>query len=203
LALQFAAGGEARYVQGHNISLQFFETLGIHPALGRTLMPSDDQRGCAGAAVLSYRLWRREYGGRPDILGKAISVNGHPIEVVGVAEPGFTGFDVGSSVGVMVPMCAEKVLRLHPENILDTNSLPTSTGIYGWLKVIGRLKPGVSPRQATARLKTLAPEIFKVTLPWHWSLDDQDFISSATSICSPPQTVNRICARTLVRRWAY
>src|SRR5437773_2477988 len=98
---------------------------------------------------------------------------------------------------------AEKLLRLHPENILDTNSLPTSTGIYGWLKVIGRLKPGVSPRQATARLKTLAPEIFKVTLPWHWSLDDQDFISSATSICSPPQTVNRICARTLVRRWAY
>ena len=42
----------------------------LHPALGRTLMPSDDQRGCAGAAVLSYRLWRREYGGRPDILGK-------------------------------------------------------------------------------------------------------------------------------------
>src|SRR5438034_965246 len=45
----------SRYVQGHNISLQFFETLGIHPALGRTLMPSDDQRGCAGAAVLRDR----------------------------------------------------------------------------------------------------------------------------------------------------
>ncbi len=180
-----APGGEVRYVQGHYVSGQFFETLGIRPSLGRMLTPSDDQRGCAGAAVLSYRLWRTEYGGRPDILGKAISLNGHPIEVVGVAEPGFTGFDVGSSVGVMVPVCAEKVIRLHPENILDTNSLPAATGIYGWLKVIGRLKPGLSARQATARLKTLAPEIFEATLPRHWSPENQELYLKRTFDTQP------------------
>ncbi len=141
-----APGGEARYVQGHYVSGQFFETLGIRPWLGRMLTPSDDHRGCVGVAVLSYRLWRDEYGGRHDIVGQVISLNGHPFDVVGVSERGFTGFDVGSSVGVMVPVCAEQIIRLHPQNILDTNSLPTARGVYGWLKVIGRLKPGLSAR---------------------------------------------------------
>ncbi len=90
--------------------------------------------------------WRDESGGRHDIVGQVISLNGHPFDVVGVSERGFTGFDVGSSVGVMVPVCAEQIIRLHPQNILDTNSLPTARGVYGWLKVIGRLKPGLSAR---------------------------------------------------------
>jgi predicted permease len=158
------------------VSLEHFG----RPALGRILTPSDDQRGCAGVAVLSYSLWRNEYGGRPDILGKTISLNGHPFDVVGISERGFSGFDVGSSVGVMVPVCAEQILRLHPEHILDTNSFPTASGIYGWLKVIGRLKPGISARQATARLKTLAPEIFQATLPRHWPAERQDLYLKRT-----------------------
>src|SRR5579862_459728 len=169
-----APGGEARYVNGHFSSGQYFETLGVRALLGRTLKPADDKRGCAGAAVLSYGFWRREYGGRADVIGKAISLNRHPIEIVGVTEPRFTGVDVGQTVDVLVPLCAEKIL--HGESTsLDINAVPGSDRyLYAWLRVIGRPKQGVSPDQARARLKTLAPEIYKATVPRKWRMEDQD-----------------------------
>jgi hypothetical protein len=74
-------------VHGGYVSGQYFETLGVQAVLGRTLTPDDDRRGCAGRAVLSDGFWRREYGGRADILGKTISIDRHPVEIVGVSEP--------------------------------------------------------------------------------------------------------------------
>src|SRR5580704_8829737 len=103
-------GGAERPVNGTYVSGQYFETLGIHAALGRLLRPSDDMRGCAGSAVLSYRFWQAEYGGRADVMGKAISIDRHPIEIVGVAERGFDGVEVGGSADVMVPLCAAAVI---------------------------------------------------------------------------------------------
>ena len=177
--LNLAAGGEARSVNGHFVSGQYFDTLGVHAALGRTLTPADDKRGCPGAAVLSYGFWQREYGGRGDIVGKTISLDSHPIEIVGVAEPGFTGVEVGSTAEVMVPICAQKVI--HGEtNGLDTNAVPGARYLYAWLQVVGRPKPGVSASQATARLKTLAPEIYRATLPRSWPPEDQDLYLKRT-----------------------
>jgi len=76
---------------------QYFDTLRLRAALGRTLTPVDDKRGCAGVAILSYRFWQREFAGRGDVVGKTVSLNGHPFEVVGVTEPQFSGIDVGPS----------------------------------------------------------------------------------------------------------
>jgi putative ABC transport system permease protein len=169
-----AAGGEARYVNGHYSSGQYFDTLGVRAALGRTLTPADDKRGCAGAAVLGHGFWQREYGGRADVLGRTISLNSHPIEIVGVADPRFTGIDVGSTVDVLVPLCAEKIL--HGESTsLDFNAAPGSDRyLYSWLRLIGRPKAGVAPDQARARLKTLAPQIYEATVPRNWRIEDQD-----------------------------
>src|SRR5579862_696656 len=150
-----AAGGQARYVDGQFAAGQYFDTLGVRTVLGRTLTPADDQRGCAGVAVLNYGFWQREYGGRADVLGKAISLNRHPIEIVGVTEPRFTGVDVGSTVDVLVPLCAEKILHGESSS-LDFNAAPGSDRyLYSWLRLIGRPKPSVSFDQARARLKTL------------------------------------------------
>lgn len=92
---------------------------------------------------------------------------------MGVAEPGFTGIEVGSSVDVLAPLCAEKII--HGEtSLLDQRSF------LGWLRVIGRPKPGISPSQATARLKTLAPEIFRATLPRNWQVEYQDLYLKRT-----------------------
>jgi putative ABC transport system permease protein len=152
-----AKGGEVRNVEGSRVSGQYFETLGIHAVLGRTLTAGDDKRGCAGIAVLSHDFWQRAYAGRTDVVGQTISLNGHPFEIVGVTEPGFSGIEVGSAVDVTAPICTDAIV--DP----TTNSLD-KRGDW-WLRIIGRPKPGISAAQVTARLNTLAPEIFKATLP--------------------------------------
>ena len=153
-----ATGGQARSVDGVYVSGQYFDTLGVHAILGRTLMPADDTRGCAGNAVLTYGFWQSEYGGRADILSKTISIDRHPIQIVGVTEPGFGGTEVGGSADVMVPLCAITHIGSGYPRMLDTNFYPV-----GWLQVVGRLKHGLPRGQATARLKTLAPQIYKAT----------------------------------------
>ena len=160
-----SSGGEARYAMSKYVSGQFFETLGLHPVLGRTLTPADDRRGCPGTAVLSYGFWQKEYAGRADVVGKNISLDNHPFEILGALEPGFTGIDVGSSIDVYVPLCVEKIIS-GETSMLDHRSA-------WWLQVLGRPKPGVSASQATARLKTLAPEIFAETVPPTWKPNTQ------------------------------
>jgi hypothetical protein len=154
-----APGGEARMVNGHYVSGEYFKTLGVPAALGRTLGPADDTRGCSGRAVLSYALWQREYGGRADVLGKTISIDRHSMEIVGVTPEGFQGTEVGTTADVMVPLCAATAIRGGDDSLLAVNSLPV-----GWLQVMGRRKPGISAKQATERLKVLAPEIYRSTL---------------------------------------
>ena len=172
-AFNLAAGGEARMANGQFVSGQYFDTLGARAILGRTLTPDDDQRGCPGVAVLSYGFWQKEYGGRAGILRKTISLDSHAIEIVGVIEPRFTGIDVGATVDVLVPLCAERILHGETSG-LDTNSPAGTNYLYSWLRIIGRPKAGVSASQARARLKTLAPEIYRATLPKHWRAEDQD-----------------------------
>jgi putative ABC transport system permease protein len=183
-AFNLAAGGEARSVNGVYVSGQYFETLGVHAVLGRTLAPADDTRGCAGRAVLSYGFWQSEFGGRADVLGKTISIDRHPIEIVGVTEPGFNGTEVGASADVMAPLCAVTLIGSGYPGMLDTNYYPV-----GWLQVIGRLKRGVPASQATARLKTLAPQIYKATF-------DQQGLSREDGRQLGPEDRNRYLKRT-------
>jgi putative ABC transport system permease protein len=163
--LNLASRGEVRYVQGAFVGGQFFDTLGVHAILGRTLTPSDDKRGCAGNAVLSYDFWQRAYGGRADVLDKTISLDAHSFPIVGVTQPGFFGVDVGTIADVMIPLCTESIIRAE-NSWLDERSAR-------WLNIIGRPKPGISPSQAAARLKTLAPDIYKATLPSNMRADRQ------------------------------
>lgn len=166
-AFNLAAGGEVRNVNGEYVSGQFFETLGVAAVLGRTFTLEDDRRGCSGAAVLSHGFWQREYGGRADILSKTISLNTHPFEIVGVAARGFTGTEVGASLDVMVPLCAEKILH-GDSTLLDAD--PSGR----WLRIIGRPKPGMSASQASERLRALAPEVFRTTILPKWSAEERD-----------------------------
>jgi putative ABC transport system permease protein len=166
-AFNLASGGEARNVNGAYVSGQFFDTLGVPAVLGRTFTPVDDRRGCAGTAVLAYSFWQREYGGRADILGKTISVDNHPFEIVGVTARGFTGTEVGASLDVMVPLCAEKILH-GDTTLLDAD--PAAR----WLRIIGRQKPGASASQASTRLRALAPEVFRATVLPRWPAQDRE-----------------------------
>jgi putative ABC transport system permease protein len=152
-----ATGGESRPAQGLWVSGDFFGMLGVRPAAGRVLTGADDRRGCPARAVLSYPFWQREYGGDGSIVGRTITLQAQPVEVVGVAQAGFFGLEVGRSFDVALPICAQPGLDAGG-NILDS-------GTTWWLTVMGRLKPGWSLEQATAQLHTISPDLFRDTLP--------------------------------------
>ena len=152
-----SAGGESRPVDGLWVSGEFFNTLEVRPMLGRVLTAADDRRGCAApAAVISYGFWQREYGGSASALGRPITLDGHPFEIVGITSPGFFGVEVGRHFDVAVPLCAEP-LSHGLRSDLDRND--------SWfLAAIGRLKPGWTVEKAAAHLRAISPPIFKETL---------------------------------------
>src|ERR1700733_6811720 len=153
-----AAGGEVRYVEGLYASGDFFRTLGVAPALGRLYSTEDDRPGCgAPGAVLGYSYWQREYGGQASAIGRKILLDHSPFEIIGVAQAGFFGVEVGRSFDVAIPVCAE--LLINGENS------HTPKRHHWWLAVIGRLKPGWTLTQARAHVQAISPGLFEATLP--------------------------------------
>ncbi|HEU5452201.1 MAG TPA: ABC transporter permease, partial [Terriglobales bacterium] len=79
-----AQGGAVRYAGGMFVSGDYFGGLGVRPALGRLISPSDDRRGCPSVAVLSYGFWQSHFGGADSVLGSTISLNQQPFQIIGV-----------------------------------------------------------------------------------------------------------------------
>ncbi len=155
-----AGGGEVRPVDGAWVSGGFFGALGVAPAAGRLLAATDDFRGCPAVAVLGHGFWQGAYGGAAGAVGRTVSLNGHPFQIVGVAGRGFTGVEVGRAAQVFAPLCARAVLE-GGDGGLDQRS-------FWFLRVVGRLEEGVTPAAARARLAALAPAVFAATLPPDW-----------------------------------
>jgi predicted permease len=157
--LNLAPRGEVHLVRGIWVSGDLFNVLGVHPLLGRTFTEVDDQRGCGAGpgAVVSYSFWQRELGGEASAIGKTLTIDYHPVEVLGVTPADFFGLDVGHTFDVALPICSQPVLG-GEDNYLDTN-------YDWWLTVIGRLKPGWTLKKATAYLGSISPGIFGATLP--------------------------------------
>jgi putative ABC transport system permease protein len=158
-------GGESRYAPGVWASGAYFTTLGLHAVLGRTFTAAEDKRGCSATAVLGYDFWQKEYAGRGDALGKTISLDGHPFEIIGVVQAGFFGLQVGNAADIFVPLCSEPIVRGELSS-LDKRS-------NWWLVVIGRPNPGLDPRRVTAGIKTIAPQVFGATIPPDWRPEDK------------------------------
>jgi len=161
-----ASGGEVSYANGIMASGDFFRALGVRAILGRTITPADDRRGCPALALLGYDFWQNRYGGDGKVIGRTLSLDGHAFEIVGVIQPGFYGLDIGFNSQIAVPICAEPILNATFGSMLDQRS-------SWWLRVIGRPKPELGAKQLTARLKTLAPQIFQATVPPAWRSEDQ------------------------------
>ena len=155
--MDLSDGGAIHSANGLYISGDYFATLGVRPAAGRLISSSDDQRGCSGAAVLSYPFWQRQFGAAPDAVGKMIRLDSHEFEVIGVAQPGFFGTAVGHQFDVAVPICSELIMW-GKNSMLDNRSA-------WWLDVIGRLKPDGTADHARARLQVIAPRIYAAVVP--------------------------------------
>ena len=134
--------GEPEKLYAFGVESNFFSLLGVEPALGRTLLPGEDSAD-ARVAVISNGLWQRRFGGERSIVGREVLLNGEKYTVVGVMPKGFQ-FEL-AGVDLWTP------LALTPEQSADRNS--------HYLEVVARLKPGVTPAQAEADVKTITERI--------------------------------------------
>ena len=141
--LVLSGNGLARMARSEVVSGNYFSTLGVKAAVGRTLGPDDDTPSALPAVVLSYAYWQTAFGGNTGAIGRTIFLNRVPFTIVGVAEPGFTNLSPGNRQDLFLPL--SMVSRL---------SIPWTEDIQGpsnwWLVIVGRLKPGVSLGQAQA-----------------------------------------------------
>ncbi len=152
-----APSGETHYVQGLYVSGDFFRVLGVQPVLGRLLTVEDDQHGCGSpGVVLSEAFWKREYGGEASAIGRKMTIEHHPFEIIGVTPASFYGLEVGRQFDVAVPLCADSLIRGEYSRL----DVPHEW----WLSVMGRLKPGWSLERASAQLAAVSPQIFEATV---------------------------------------
>ncbi len=141
----------AHRVWGYLVSGNYFQSLGIQPALGRFFTPAEDlQPNASPYAVISYACWQNRFGGDPAIAGKDIHINSHRYTVLGVAPRAFHGTEVFYWSEIWVPMMMQPQIEGH--SWLDDRNSYNS-----W--VAGRLKPGVTVPQAEANLQSIAAQL--------------------------------------------
>jgi predicted permease len=135
------------------VSGNFFDVLGVHAAIGRTLTSSDDQTPGSGAvAVASYGWWVRQ-GRSPSVLGKTVRIESTNYTVVGVAQPGFFGTTVGESPDFWIPLSMEKEISPGWNGLNDKD--------FQSLYLIARRKSAVSVAQASAETNTRFRQIIR------------------------------------------
>jgi putative ABC transport system permease protein len=135
--------GDPERLQGAKVSWNYFNVLGVSMALGRAFAEGDAQ-GDGNQIVLSDGLWRRRFGGRPDVVNSTTTLDGHDVTIVGVAP-----------AAVKFPAAAEfwQPLIFNPRDLA-----PAARGAQ-WVQVLARLKDAVSPGQATTALQTMADRL--------------------------------------------
>ena len=142
--------GEPERVWGQAASANFFDVLQIPMTVGRGFLQSEEE---SQVIVLSHRLWQRRFASDPAVVGKPVTLSGHPYTVVGIAPAGFRGIDLILDAEFWVPLghVTDLVTNLQDRNSRNMH----------WLQVIARLKPGVARSQAAAELTTLAQRLAK------------------------------------------
>jgi len=136
-------GVPKRYT-GAYITDAFLRVLGVSPSMGRDFRPEDNKEGAEKVALVSYSVWQRDYGGTPDIIGKALKINGSPATIIGVMPKGFA-FPINEEW--WVPLFREYPVRARTDPRVTNPS------------VLALLRKGVSLDQANAEMTTIAKQL--------------------------------------------
>jgi predicted permease len=157
LPLNWTGKAEPEQLNAFMTTSNYFDVLGVKPALGRFFAPDEDTKpGGNPLVVLSYTLWVKRFGSDPNVLGRAMTLNQDTYTVIGVAPQGFKGtFSLANPDLIWVPISmrtrlATGILKEYAE-----------TRRLRWLTMIGRLKEGVTEKQAAAELKIIASALEK------------------------------------------
>jgi predicted permease len=157
--LGYAFGMDGLSVNGRSdrvltafITGNYFTSLGLSPALGRLILPSEGKTaGGDPYLVLGYSYWRTRFGGDPGVIGKQVSIDGHPVTIVGVAPKGFGGLYPLVDVQAYLPYGMRAIESEHPDFMTDRRS----HNLY----MFGRLRAGASLAQAQAVLNVVAQRL--------------------------------------------
>ena len=148
-------GNHTGRVLGELVSGSYFPVLGVTAALGRTLTPDDDRfPGAHPVLVLSYSFWQTRFASDPAIIGKNLAINGHNMTVIGVAQPGFDGVQLGHASQIFVPMMMKTWITPLWDAMKDRR--------WRWVNAFGRLKPGITRSQAKASLQPFLRSILEM-----------------------------------------
>jgi len=181
------------------VSGNYFPVLGVEPALGRVITSDDDTTPNANpVAVLSYDFWKTELGGAPDVVGRKVLVNRHPLTIIGVAASTFRGIDVGEIPSLWIPasMSAQAIPGFN--NLLDRRTR--------WMQVLGRLSEGMTLQQAQAGLQpwfkaVLQEDVRRAGFPVVTAERRQRFLDSSIVLTAAPQGHSGLRRRLVEPLW--
>src|SRR5216684_3654861 len=190
-AASIASHGQTDRGFGELVTGNYFEVLGVLPALGRVLSPADDDvQGAHPVLVLSHAYWERHFGGDAGVLNQTILVNNTEMTIVGVAQNGFSGIQVGQMPDIFVPMTMKGQMTPIRNGLDDWND--------SFLAVLARLKPGVSMEQAQAGINADYPGLLEqqaATLKFRkGGKDEKEFLGKKIALSPGAQ------GRTTVQR---
>jgi predicted permease len=163
VAASLSVDNQTERLTAELVSGNYFTMLGVRPAIGRVLGSQSDDQVFGGhpVVVLDYRYWTRRFGRDPNVVGRKILVNDHPMTIVGVSEESFTGLDPSSAPEIRVP-----ILMQH-EMMPESDWLHMDDRRARWVQVFARLKPGRTMQAAQASVQGLFTQIraYEMTLP--------------------------------------
>ena len=136
-----ATHGQTERGSGELVSGNYFEVLGVRPALGRLFTLEDDRvPGAQPVVVLSHAYWTRRFARDPGVLNQTLLVNNTSLTIVGIAQDGFAGIQVGQSADIFVPLMMKAQMTPERDGLLEWNNY--------WLAVLARRKSSLSMVQA-------------------------------------------------------
>ncbi len=170
--------GKAEVANGQRVSGSFFVVLGVNAVLGRTIIEADDKiPGADPVVVISYHYWERRFARDPAIVGKSITLNGHPFTIIGVTPPDFFGVSVGEAPDLWTP--TTMYTQLKPgESIEEYFNSPLPY-------VLARLKPEVTEQQARAMLTGFLQQSLMAMSGSNLSPENQQSLRQQSIVLTP------------------
>jgi predicted permease len=160
--------GKADRVMTNYVTGNYFSSLGLKPALGRLILPSEgDVPGADPVMVLGYSYWQTRFGGDPGIIGRKVSVDGQPITIVGVAPKDFVGVYPILSVQGYLPMGMATIAG-NPSDFMTNRQIRN-------VPILARLRPGTSIQQAQAALAVISQRLAQEYPETHKNLSMRAF----------------------------
>jgi putative ABC transport system permease protein len=153
-SVKFGAGERSEKIDFELISGNYFDALGVAASQGRVIRDEDNRaEGAHPVAVISHSCWRRRFGGQPGVVGQTMLINGASYTIIGVAQAGFAGMRLETPAEAWAPLMMRRQLLSATTSNFERKS--------AWLRLMGRLKPGVEMAQAQTSFDLTARRIWE------------------------------------------